>query len=362
MALVDELQSGVPVAGAPELQLDLDVSTWALAAALLAAPAGIGVVLESAVLAWTDRVDRRPVLVAALASVAATSALMAAASGPWMLALAFGLWGTASGIATGTAEAALVAGARDASRDMTRWTFAGTLGDLVAPLLVGAVVAGGASWRLALLVTAAVPAVDAVAVALGPRLAHVVEEEEATASEALRDRRLLAWALAVVACTLMDEILVVFGALRLEALGLSPLARGAQIAALPLGGALGLALADRVLARHPPRAVLLAASAWTTAAFLAWLSTSDPVLGAVLAGLLGAGIAPLWALSMARAYALHPDRPGLVGAIVTLMTPLELAAPLLVGLVADRVGLTPALLLLLVQPLTVALVAWRQRP
>src|SRR5262245_60177893 len=108
----------------------------ALAVAMLSAPGVVGLVLESAVLAWSDRLDRRPLLAAALAAMAITSFGAALAPGPMTLAVGLGLWGTACGIAGGVAETALIAGTEHPDRAMTRWGLGGTLGDLVGPILV----------------------------------------------------------------------------------------------------------------------------------------------------------------------------------------------------------------------------------
>jgi predicted MFS family arabinose efflux permease len=180
----------VPVAGAPELDAELVGGTLVLAMTLLSAPALLGLALEAAVLAWTDRVERRPILAGALGVMAAATVTASVAEHPLVLAAALGIWGTAAGVAEGIAEAALVSpGAGDerlhraglgsaagvpkdgpASEDpdparaMTRWGIAGAAGDLVAPMLLGAALAAGGGWRAVMLATAALPALDALAV------------------------------------------------------------------------------------------------------------------------------------------------------------------------------------------------------
>lgn len=54
-------------------------------------------------------------------------------------------------------------------------------------------------------------------------------------------------------------------------------------------------------------------------------------------------------------------RPSQVAALNRLLSPLEVAAPVLLGLVADRIGLAAALALLALQPVTVLAVALRSK-
>ena len=73
-------------------------------------------------------------------------------------------------------------------------------------------------------------------------------------------------------------------------------------------------------------------------------------------------MSPLGVREPAQAHAALPGRSGTVNAAGHAFTPLTLAAPWLLGLVADRVSLIVAFGSLLVQPLGLALVAgWSLR-
>jgi hypothetical protein len=186
------------------------------------------------------------------------------------------------------------------------------------------------------------------------------EEEEPFGTalrEAVTDWRLLAWLLAAASCTLMDEIVVVMASLHLTAMGAPAWLRGVEIGAMALGGMAGLALTERYVSSWGSRPVLLLSAALTVGSFLGWLAAGASPIGIGLAVLFGAGVGPMYPLAKAAAYARRPDRPGLVGALDHLFVPLDLAAPVLLGLLSDRLGLQVALLALLVQPLVVASVA-----
>jgi predicted MFS family arabinose efflux permease len=352
----------VPVNGAPDVGLDLALDGLGLGAALLAVPALISIALEAGLLAATDRIDRRPLLAGALAVTALSSLIAAFSPNAAVLSLALGVWGTAGGVAEGAAQAALVARGNP-ERAMTRWGISASIGDLVAPLLLAAL----GDWRTALAFTALFPALDAVAVAIGPRLDRGIEEDDdaeplrLALRDALRDRALLSWLLAATACTLMDEILIVFAALRMESLGLGAAERAGEITALCVGGLVGASACERWLDRIGATRILLLASATAAVAALGWLAVTGPWVGGMWMFALGAGIAPMYPLAKGRAYACRPDRPGLVGALDHVLATLDLVAPVIIGAIAAACGPGAAVAALLVQPAVVAVVAWRHR-
>ena len=73
--------------------------------------------------------------------------------------------------------------------------------------------------------------------------------------------------------------------------------------------------------------------------------------------LLGASAAPHFALIQAAAYEAVPGRPGLVNAAAQVFFAVEIALPLLAGLVAARYGLDVALACLALQPASVLVAA-----
>jgi MFS family permease len=398
----------VPIVGAPQLDREVTGETLVLVATLFTGPGLVGLIFEMVALAATDRVGRRPMLVGALLTMAVCSWLMAGASQPVLLSLAFGVWGIASGVATGLGQAALVSHDPEPERAMARWGIAAEIGDLLAVLLVVGLEAGETSWRVALVASSLLPLLDGLVLACSPALpvheqperrrsdrgaatetqtsTRDADQEEQSAKprwretraperpidiedpeeeepfgtalrEAVTDWRLLAWLLAAASCTLMDEIVVVMASLHLTAMGAPAWLRGVEIGAMALGGMAGLALTERYVSSWGSRPVLLLSAALTVGSFLGWLAAGASPIGIGLAVLFGAGVGPMYPLAKAAAYARRPDRPGLVGALDHLFVPLDLAAPVLLGLLSDRLGLQVALLALLVQPLVVASVA-----
>jgi hypothetical protein len=96
--------------------------------------------------------------------------------------------------------------------------------------------------------------------------------------------------------------------------------------------------------------MLVAASLGCLAAYIPWLLAPTPVAVALLAVPVGVCAAPLYPLAASQAYACRPEQSGSVLAASHLFTPLGLALPYLVGLVADAAGTTAALAILAIQP------------
>lgn len=358
--MADELASGVPAAGASGLATDLDLGRGLfLFAALLSVPMAIGLLLEPLIHAWSDRVDRRPLLLGALAGASLSLALASVSVGPLTLVGALGAWSLCTGVACGVAQAGLVASASNPSRAMTRWALATSVGDLAAPLVVGTLAAVGLGWRAALAVAAGGCLFVLVATARAPLSEATPDGDDHTSTiealwGALRTPRLLAWLAAIASCTLLDEIVLMLAALRA---GGEPWATSLQLGALVVGDGVGLLAAEQALRRWSPRRVLIFSAAATAAGLGGWLVAPTVATGAAALFVVGASAALHWPLAKAAAFASLPGRPGLVNALDTLASAFDLVAPLGVGLIASRFGVDAAIAALVLQPLCVGGVA-----
>jgi MFS family permease len=169
------------------------------------------------------------------------------------------------------------------------------------------------------------------------------------------------WGLLVAAslCGLLDELVVALSALHLSReFALGDALKAASLSVFSLGSLLGAGMVERLTRRFSSRAIL-SVSAAGALLFLVGLACERSPFGANCALFcLGIAAAAHYPLLQAAAYDSAPGRPGLVNAGTQLLVPLDIALPLLVGLVAERAGLPLALLSLAVQPLGVALAAF----
>jgi predicted MFS family arabinose efflux permease len=306
--------------------------------------------------------------------MAISAALVALASDPFCLALAEGMAGVASGCAVGLAQATLVdANPHQRERVLTRWAMLGVVGDLAAPAMIAGAGAVSIGWRGTYLLVGAAMALWAAAlcrVRFPGRAAPPADDPDrdpappgslfASLRLALRNRRLLAWLLGVMLCDLLDEILVLFASIHLrDALGAGQTARSLILGGFVGGGALGLVVCDRLLGKVAPLRLLSLSAGACAVLYLAWVAAPTLWLSAPLLAAVGFTAAPLYPLAQAQAYAALPGRSGAVAASQHLFSPITMAAPALLGWVADHHGTGAALLLLVVQPIGLAALAWR---
>lgn len=253
---------------------------------------------------------------------------------------------------------------------MARWALLGTLGDLATPLTLAALGAVALGWRAAFWLAGGLLVAQAALLATRrfPGQEEDDDEDEPPLREALaaalRNPRLMLWLSGATLCQLLDEPFVAFAGLFLEErFGAGLAERSMMLAGMTTGGLVGLAWTERRLGQGAAPIALMAKAAVACAAALAlWLAA--PSLGWSAAGLvaLGTFAAPLWPIAHAQAVRALPGRAGLVEAVASLLSPVEMFMPIVMGVVADRVGLAATLTLTALQPLgLLAIAAWSRR-
>jgi FSR family fosmidomycin resistance protein-like MFS transporter len=369
--LLDELYSGVPSVGSAEIHADFGTSYQTIAWALLLVPGLFSLLVEPALFVLADRYPRKWFVCGGLLAMAAAAFAAAAATSVPVLAGAVAVSWAASGCGVSLSQATLVDARPDArERVIARWALMGTAGDLAAPAMMAGLAALALGWRTGYVITGALALVFGLLLLRqrfpAPPGRHGDQDESdgegggepgsssslgAALVAAVRNRRLLFWLGASALCDLLDEILVVFAALYLrDHLHAGPIERSLVLGACMVGGALGLVVTDRLLARVRPLRLLAASSAICAAVYLAWLAAPTVWLSALLMAAVGATAAPMYPIASAQAYAALPGRSGTVNAAGHVFTPLSLALPWLLGWIADHAGLTTAIGLLIVQP------------
>jgi MFS family permease len=366
---LDELGAGLTPVSAAEIRDELALAYGGAALVLLVAPLLLSLLIEGPLLILSDRWRRDRMAALGLLAMGLCMLLGACASSAWTLALALGGWATASGIACGLSQGALMdAYPSERERWMTRWTLMGALGDTCSPALVLGSTALGFGWRGGLAAAGVLHLLHALVLARAMRCVQGLGESSDTDEDeqddatpllqrlraGLRDRTLIAWLGGCALCCLLDEILVAFGAMFLrDELGADVATQTGAFTVCAIAGAVGLALSDRLLRRVDPLKLLVLASLGCALAFVAWLLASTVAGSIVALALVGAFVAPLYPICAARAYAARPGEAGLVAAVDQLFSPLSIVAPIALGLLADRFGVVPALTVLLLQPLGV---------
>lgn len=256
--------------------------------------------------------------------------------------------------------------AGDRARAMTRWTFAGAIGDVAAPLLVTVLAVLGFGWRAGFAVMSVVLVAWAVLVARAPFPPRVARDDDdepepslwMAMRTAVANRRLLGWSFATSLCDWLDEILVVLAAVHMrEHMGADAALRSLVIGGYVIGSLAGLAVLERALVRFAAHHIIVASAASCAVLFALWLAVPWLWLSGVVLALVGATAAPLYPLTMAQSYAALPGRSGAVHAAARVLTPLSLGAPWLLAWIADHAGTAAALAVIVVAPVTIAALA-----
>lgn len=364
--MIDELASGIPYASAAQIETAFDLSYTATALLMFVVPGAIAMVVEPFVFLLADRYPRALFLRVGVSLMAISLGAIALAPNAIVLSLSIAVFWIAIGSSVSLAQATLVDRYPDArGRTMARWTLLSSTGDFLVPLVIGGVSLAGHGWRIAHVVVAIAIALFAVLLwrldipaSLGSSSADSADGGDgeslgllATLRDALTDRVLMAWLFGVALCDLLDEILVVFATIHVrDQLGGGTAWQSAMILAMTIGGGVGLVALDRLLVARSERSLLLASSIGCAIAFLIWVFAPVLWLSVALMAVVGMFAAPLYPLAAAQAYARRPDASGSVLAAQSLFTPLGLALPFLVGVIADRAGTYVALLVLVAQP------------
>jgi len=379
VALLEEMSSGVPSGGAPDIERALRLSHTATAAVLFVVPGLVQLVLDPIVFVLADRFGRARAVRGGMAVMAVTSLVAAIAPGPITLACALSLWGVATGAAVSFTEVTLLdhtgpgAGSDGApehrARTMARWSLMGMIGDFAAPALLGAlaVVSARDTWRVAFAIVGGLLAAWTIALMLRafPAAPDTADEDEPSlwqaVRDAVRDRALLGWLFGMALCNLLDETLVVFASLHVRALGASAAGQSVTVGVFVAGGAIGLVILDRLLRRISEHRLIVWAGGACAVAFAAWLAAPTVWLSTALIFVVGATAAPLYPLACARAYARRPGRAGVVMVASHLFAPFALALPWLLGAIADRAGVPAALAVMIAEPIGIVALALATR-
>lgn len=292
-------------------------------------------------------------------------ALLAGSAGFALAAISFALLYPAAGGFVSLAQATLMDAEPAArERNMLRWTLAGAAGALIGPAAVTAFAALALGWRPLFVGLALAALALALACLRMPSPAAAgtgVREGLSGAWQALRRRAVLRWLVLLETSDLLLDGLRGFLALYLvDSAGLR-----ASTAALALTAVVAADLAGNAallrLARTTAGGRYLRASALPAAAlFVAFLIV--PSAGAKVAFLVAlAGVTAGWyPVLKAALYAELPGRSGTAMAMSAATAPLAALPPLVIGVLAEQLGLGAALWTLLVAPVALLLLTPRR--
>lgn len=358
--LVDELVGSGMDAAWPLLKLDLGLS-YSQIGLCMGLPGLVAALVDPITSVLGDLGRRR--LVALVGGLAFAGALLARgqSSSFELLLLSLVVFYPASGAFVNLAQATLMDLAPHRREiNMARWTFLGSAGMVGGPLAMSGLLWFGLSWRHFFLVAGGLSLIvvfaqwRASAPYEDPRASW--REVRATVAEAFRTRGVLRWLVLIQAGDLMIDVLMAFLALYFVDVGRVTPGQAALGVSVWTGvGLLGDFLLIPLLARVKGLAYLRVSAAIVLVLFPLFLLVPWFWLKLVLVGLLGFFNSGWYAVLQAQVYAALPGRSGTAMALFSLSCLGGAVMPLLLGLLAEAVGLGVSLWLLLLGPLSLLL-------
>ena len=384
--LVDELVDGAITAAWPAIRSDLALD-YAQIGLLLTIPRLFGNLLEPPLALLGDAGDRRRIVIGGGVVFTLACVLTATSWSFGALLVAFTVFNPASGAFVSLSQATLMdLEPHRHAQNMARWSLAGSLGVVGGAALIALAARAGFGWRmvmagiagaaaaLVLIVWRRRRAIPEGAALEGARPERADEREPAADSgahgeahqgrlwalargaghaiRALRDGGVVRWLALLQASNLMLDVLHGFLALYLvDVAGLSVGQAALAIASWTLVGLVGDVLLIPLLERVDGVRYLRVSAALTAVGFGAFLLVPGFVPKLLILGALGLLNSGWYAITKAGLYSAMPGRSATALAIANVGDLAGAFIPLGIGLLASRVGLAPAMWVLLAGPL-----------
>lgn len=363
---VDELVGGVREAAWPLLRSDLNLDYFQIGM-LISLPGIIGSFIEPLIGILGDVWKRRVLILGGGVIFTLSTVLAAASNGFWPLLIAYICFYPASGAYVSLSQAVLMDLDTDRhEQNMARWTFAGSIGVVGGPLIIGGAVMLGGGWRepfwgvavlAALTLAGSWAAYQRVTLAQdrnleqGSSMVHNLLKGLRFAFQALKRKDVLRWLVLLEFADLVLDIFYSFIALYLvDVAGFSMPEAGLGLAIWTGVGLLGDFLIIPLLDRVPGLVYLRVSAVLKLLIFPALLLVPNPVVKLVLLGLFGFLNAGWYSILMGRLYSSMPGQSGTVMTLGNVVGLFGRMLPLGIGLLAQLFGLQYAMWVILLGP------------
>lgn len=359
---IDELIFGVTDAAWPLIRTDLHLNYIQIGLAL-SLPGIVGNMIEPFLGILGDIWKRRVLILGGGVCFALACLLTAVSHNFIFLLISFMVFNPSSGAFVSLSQATLMDS--DPSRheiNMARWTFAGSVGVFLGPLLLGAAAYIGFGWRgmffilagLAVLILAGAWRILPPSSQLHPPIPHLSSLWEGirNALSALKRAAVVRWLVLLEFSDLMLDVLYGFLALYfVDVVGFTASKAALAVAVWTGFSLLGDFLIIPLLEKVPGLNYLRLSVIAELLLFPAFMLVSNPWAKLALAGLLGLFNSGWYAILKGNLYSSMPGQSGTVIAIGNISGLIGKLIPFGIGLAAERFGLGSAMWLLLAGPI-----------
>ena len=358
---IDELVFGVGEAAWPLIRTDLHLN-YAQIGLALSLPGIIGNIIEPFLFVLGDVWKRRAIILLGGIFFILSLILTSVSFSFVILLLSFILFNPASGSFVSLSQASLMdADPARHEQNMARWTFAGSLGVMFGPLMLGGLISFNLGWRPAYWILASlstlilfaayrrVPKSQATTINF-PSLRMYVESLH-SAFSALKNWTVLRWLVLLEFSDLMLDILHGFLALYLvDVMQLTPANAAFFLTAYTGIGLVGDFLLIPFLERVKGLDYLRASVIIECILLPLFLLASQTWLKLTLLGFIGLFVVGWYAILKANLFSSMPGKSGTAQALGSVSGILGKLLPLGIGLAAQAYGLQTAMWLLVAGP------------
>ena len=359
--LIDELVFGVGEAAWPLIRTDLHLN-YAQIGLALSLPGIIGNIIEPFLFVLGDVWKRRAIILLGGIFFILSLILTSVSFSFVILLLSFVLFNPASGSFVSLSQASLMdADPARHEQNMARWTFAGSLGVMFGPLMLGGLISFNLGWRPAYWILASlstlilfaayrrVPKSQATTINFPSPRMYV--ESLCSAFSALKNWTVLRWLVLLEFSDLMLDILHGFLALYLvDVMQLTPANAAFFLTAYTGIGLVGDFLLIPFLERVKGLDYLRASVIIECILLPLFLLASQTWLKLTLLGFIGLFVVGWYAILKANLFSSMPGQSGTAQALGSVSGILGKLLPLGIGLAAQAYGLQTAMWLLVAGP------------
>lgn len=357
--LLDEFIYGLQSAVLPHIKSDLALSYTEIGL-LFSIPGLLGIISDPIVGLLADTRHRRALVVGGITATAVGLFLVAIGNSFALILLAFSILFIASTGYVSLTQATLID--RDPARaeqTMARWVFLGSIGVMIAPLIVTTLFFYGYGWRGLYLSLAGVAGIYAALLLRHKFDSHAGAEKHASMRElisnlvlALKVRELWRWLLLEeLADFMLDKLLEVTGLYFSDVVGVSLAAASGAVAVFTIAGLAGDTLLVPTLEKVNGLKLLRISAVIVLIAYASFLLVPITWLKFVLIGVVSFCTAGWHAILRGKTYAVLPGQSGVIVSVTSLGNISAIIVPLVIGRIADVFGLSWAMWVLALGPI-----------
>ncbi len=358
--LLDEILFGAREAAWPLIRTDLAL-TYVQIGLLTTIPTLLANLVEPAIGILGDTWKRRTLIVGGGIIFGLTSVLMALTSNFSFLLIVFIAMFPASGAFVSLSQVVLMDHAPQRhEQNMARWTLAGSIGQVIGPLLLGISVALGGGWRALFILIGVSSIIVAYKVSRSSITNSSTDDDEnigfemglRLAVKALRRRDVLHWLVLLEFSNLILDILLGYLALYfVDVVHVNETQAGIAVAIFTGVGLIGDALLIPLLERVRGLDYLRVSAVIELLLFVAFMLVESAPLKIAIVGLIGFFNAGWYAILQGQFYSAMPGQGGAVMALSNVGGLLGGLFPIIIGLLAEHFGLSIAMWFILLGPI-----------